>query len=426
MTDLDRRLTEGLSDLRGLALADDEVDRLAERAVAARRGGGRRRWHALRILPSAVGAAAVAGLIGALIVASPDAGREPGPLAGAPAPSFAALDGPPVLRTELPELLARSLDSPASLGCEVDRAGLRKAARLARRTTVYLAAGRPEAVAVFLAARNFSSTGCIPVADLAERGAVAFHTGTAPQSFPGRVVGVAVDGWDAIEAGGTRVPITGNVFLLPDMPLPVSATLTGPAGRHELTLAVPSRTPATPALAPFSSSAVLAAIAREPALAEAPWIFQRDGSPRIDSVPERPSLVFPPGVSYAHALRELFLEAGTRGQLPADATLGPPLPTGVVLLRPDDPGQGIAIDLRAPWAYDPGRRSVLLPSLTVKTPPPVRQGLDDPWPEGSFVAVPKLPPCMVIASRQETPTPCRAHEPEYLSDDPEVVRTALP
>lgn len=96
-------------------------------------------------------------------------------------------------------------------------------------------------------------------------------------------------------------------------------------------------------------------------LRAAPWIYQPRGSPRIREVSPLPSLVFPPGTSYQTALFQLYTSVVLQGKVPGETTLEPPLATGVVLLRPKDSGAGIAVDLRAPWGYDPQTGSILPP-----------------------------------------------------------------
>lgn len=414
MTDLDRRLAEGLAETRRLELSEDRVHHLAQRGVAP--DAGRRRRRVLRLLPALAGLGATAAVLGALIVASPDPARPP----PATAATLSVLDRQPVPAGALPHLLALSIDNPGGIGCEVDPDAVRVAQRLDGGVSVHVAPGRPDAVAVFLTAASFQSGGCIPREDLRSRPAVAFLTGSAPGRVEERVVGLAVDGYDAVEVAGRRVEVVGNTFVLTGTGLPVTVTLVGATSRAEVVLDQPSRTPATQ-VRPFGAEA-LAALAREPALAGAPWIDHL-ALATIGSVAERPSLAFPPGVSYADALRALYLSAGLRGKLPAEARVAPPLPAGVVLLRPRDPAQGIAIDLRAPWAYHPATGQIVLPSLSV--PPPLRQPLDRPWPDGAFVGVPRLPDCMVIESRGETRPPC-ARDVTVLSDDPDVTRTPLP
>ena len=80
------------------------------------------------------------------------------------------------------------------------------------------------------------------------------------------------------------------------------------------------------------------------------------GGYRLAEVPPRPSLVFPPGTTYLEALRELLVAVVERGEMPGGARLGPPLPSGVVLLQ--DRSRGLSLDLRAPFGYDPATGQV--------------------------------------------------------------------
>jgi hypothetical protein len=100
----------------------------------------------------------------------------------------------------------------------------------------------------------------------------------------------------------------------------------------------------------------------EPHLRRAPWLYtyldgDRGGPYRIQEARERPSLIFPSGVTRAEAIRSLYLAAVLRGRLPAEATLAPPLARGVVF-QPPTAGRGVRIDLRAPFGYDPTRGSI--------------------------------------------------------------------
>lgn len=419
VNDLDRTLAEGLNDAGLMELRDDEVEAATNRALAEgrRRRGGR----VLRAAPAVAGGVVVVGVIAALLIASPS-NDPPSPSSPAgPVPDrFAVLDEPPVAAADVPPLLQSTLGSPASFGCDVDPAGLRRSQDIGDGRLVYVADARPDAIFLTLAGRRFTAAECIRRAELRERGAIAYRTGSG-QDSPGRVVGLVVDGYDAVEIAGRSVPVEANTFVLDDQELPAAAVLTGPAGRREVLLDGRSRPPAEQ-VAPFGPQ-VADAIAREPALAGAPWIAQPEPQ-RVHQVPSRPSLIFPPDVSYADALRALYLSAGTQGRLPGGTTLGDPLPAGVVLLRPEDPAEGIAIDLRAPFGYDPGSGLISPPVIGS---PSTRQALDQPWPDGAWVDVPKLAPCMLITRRGQTRPICAAENAaDYLSNDPDVVKVPLP
>jgi hypothetical protein len=58
------------------------------------------------------------------------------------------------------------------------------------------------------------------------------------------------------------------------------------------------------------------------------------------------------------------MSVASRGELPREARLAPPLPFGVVVVRPATPAQGLRLDLTAPFGYTlPGGR-ILPPTLT--------------------------------------------------------------
>lgn len=142
--------------------------------------------------------------------------------------------------------------------------------------------------------------------------------------------------------------------------------------------------------------------AATPALRDAPWLY---GTPvrRLGSERPRPSLIFPAGTTYGQALDALYVSAVLTGALPPNTTLGPPLPQGAVLLRPTDPAQGIAIDLRAPFGYTPPH-GMIFGAIYSGTPSgPTRGRL---WPPGLRIAVPTLPVCMIISNRASVPPKC--------------------
>jgi cytochrome c biogenesis protein CcmG/thiol:disulfide interchange protein DsbE len=171
-----------------------------------------------------------------------------------------------------------------------------------------------------------------------------------------------------------------------------------------------------------------------PALAGAPWLYQPAGRQRWWSVPRRPSLVFPPGTTYAEALDALVENAVLIGGLPPGTRLAPPLPDGAVLLRPRDATRGIAIDLRAPAGYSPAGFVQTIGYSGFGGV--VGQG-DLVWPARSRVSVPELPVCMVIRDRRARPPRCgsddvlrsglvRAPELPAVTMRPPVVRASLP
>ncbi|HMN99205.1 MAG TPA: TlpA disulfide reductase family protein [Miltoncostaeaceae bacterium] len=139
----------------------------------------------------------------------------------------------------------------------------------------------------------------------------------------------------------------------------------------------------------------------QPALATAPWLYARtDGSP---DPARHPSLVFPPGVTYAQAVDALVQTVTMTGRLPGGTALGPPLPAGAVLLRPADPAEGIAIDLGAPFGRSPSGAANQVTIVGGGSP---AGGDGVLWGAGSHVLAPDLPACMVVATRDAIPPAC--------------------
>jgi hypothetical protein len=98
------------------------------------------------------------------------------------------------------------------------------------------------------------------------------------------------------------------------------------------------------------TAAAVKALAKTPALAGAPWIFQSGDSSRLDETEVRPGLAFPPGTTYDEALDLLYRAVSESGTLPEGTKLVPPLAAGKVL-QPPTAGVGLVVDLRAPWGY---------------------------------------------------------------------------
>lgn len=156
-------------------------------------------------------------------------------------------------------------------------------------------------------------------------------------------------------------------------------------------------------------------IVADPLLSQLAWITQTraaDGGPaRIQELAEAPSLRFPPGVSFQQAFDRIFASLASTGTLPAEASLGAPLPLGKVVALPSDPSQGIAIDLRAPRGYL--IPSGILPTGFAAAPDwtPAegerriaeanREGLIVPL--GAVIAPPTLEPCQILDPADPTP-----------------------
>lgn len=153
-----------------------------------------------------------------------------------------------------------------------------------------------------------------------------------------------------------------------------------------------------------------------PPLADAPWASQDAGSPALDAATPLPSLRFAAGVSYAEALRRLYVAARTTGRPPADAELAAPLPLEVVYVESDDPAAGLRLSLTAPWGWTADTRVVRPPSVGLPaalTPDEARRRFEEARagvraiPEGGWVDVPLLDPCQVAKGAPERRPACR-------------------
>lgn len=111
---------------------------------------------------------------------------------------------------------------------------------------------------------------------------------------------------------------------------------------------------------PLASQAAAEAVSADPLLRDAPWFAQPEGSPSLDEVDARPSLMFPVGTTYDRAIHALYVSITRSGQLPAGTALGPPLPKRIVFARSADRS---ALSLTAAFGYDIGSGNILLPSI---------------------------------------------------------------
>lgn len=113
---------------------------------------------------------------------------------------------------------------------------------------------------------------------------------------------------------------------------------------------------------------------------------------------DAPSLTFPPSTTYGEALREYLLIEFT-GKTVSVATLGPPLPRGVVLGRAGAGRDRLLVSLAAPFGYDPATgRALSIPPFVAPAADegkPDRRSSNGPWLAGSALPVPTLPGCMV-------------------------------
>lgn len=111
---------------------------------------------------------------------------------------------------------------------------------------------------------------------------------------------------------------------------------------------------------PVASESVRAALEQNELLRDAPWLHQPHGSPSLDEVEALPSLVFPAGTTYDEAIEALYVAVKRFGDIPVEATLGPPLPKDIVFARSLE---RFVLSLTAPYGYDIGTGNILLPSL---------------------------------------------------------------
>lgn len=150
-------------------------------------------------------------------------------------------------------------------------------------------------------------------------------------------------------------------------------------------------------------------------LREAPWALQQDGSPALDTAPPARSLVFPPGVGYAQALRLIVQSARRDGGLPRAATPAGPLPPEVVIVRPASPREGLRLSLLAPFGWTPDTR--LIRPVSYRLPPAVGlreasarlRGLATPGmalPPDIAVDVPRLEPCQIAVGTADDRPEC--------------------
>lgn len=149
-------------------------------------------------------------------------------------------------------------------------------------------------------------------------------------------------------------------------------------------------------------------IEANPVLRDAPWLVQPNGSPRLDLTRLRPSLVFPPGTTYPEAIKQL-VNAVSVGRFPVATTLGPPLPPGVVYDATAD--QGFALDLQAPFGYDPEGGAVAAPLLELPgewTQEQVFEAVEAGRrnggpPVGARPSVPFIPTCQTMEAYKSQP-----------------------
>lgn len=134
---------------------------------------------------------------------------------------------------------------------------------------------------------------------------------------------------------------------------------------------------------------------------------------------DAPSLAFPSGTTYGEALRE-YLLIEFAGKDVSVATLGPPLPRGIVLGRPSAGRDRLLVSLAAPFGYDPATgRPLSIPPFVAPASDrsnPDRRSSNGPWLAGSALPVPTLPDCMVSARSGEVVARCKASDLPIIDD----------
>jgi hypothetical protein len=149
---------------------------------------------------------------------------------------------------------------------------------------------------------------------------------------------------------------------------------------------------------------------------------------KLGEVPSPGALRFPAGVSYAEAVRSIFMAQLVPSSLPA-GRLVDPLPDGKVVRETAD--GAIEVDLGAPYGYHPGVNNVVQTALvhywhgaTEADISAAERGLTrpmKPWPIGASVAVPILPECMIVRVDRPSPDCTEADNP---SIDPDRLRSS--
>lgn len=164
-----------------------------------------------------------------------------------------------------------------------------------------------------------------------------------------------------------------------------------------------------------ASSASSRLLSLEWRLEDAPWLSQPKGSPSIDRAEPQPSLRLPAGVDYGEGLRQLYVAAAERGQLPPGTVLEPPLPDEVVLVLPSEASEGLRLSLTAPWGWSLDERRIRPPSVHLPgdlSPQEVSRRIEEAraegaaLPEGGAVDVPVLSACQVAVGDPSSRPPC--------------------
>jgi hypothetical protein len=149
--------------------------------------------------------------------------------------------------------------------------------------------------------------------------------------------------------------------------------------------------------------------------ASAPWVAMPNGSNSVRTAAEWPSLRFAPGVTYAGALRRLYVAAKTGAPVVEDAEVGPPLPREVVYVAPATDADGLQLSLLAPWGWVGQDGAILAPTFNL----PGDLSPEEAWrrvrdaearglalPEGGRVDVPQMPRCQIGVGTPDQRPPC--------------------
>lgn len=192
--------------------------------------------------------------------------------------------------------------------------------------------------------------------------------------------------------------------------LAVAGLIAG-AGVATAAVVLNEKQPAVPA-----TPATRAAIGESGVLANAPWLFQAEGAPLIQTAPRRPSLRFPPGTTYAEALKALVGSVIADGTLPDEARVAPPLPPGVIWRRSRSAPR---LDLNAPAGYSRPEGRILPPVFTIpgwvsaKEAERIGKALAEGTPigEGDALLVTIAPPALAACQRLPRVRACRLDPP---------------
>lgn len=113
---------------------------------------------------------------------------------------------------------------------------------------------------------------------------------------------------------------------------------------------------------------------------------------------------FAPGVTYAEALRAIFMAEQT-GETPLEFEIVPAPAGGAVLVSPASADEGITVWLGAPWGYSTawGPNSAALTPTNGGAPTGAGVSEAGPWPAETILGVPVLPACQVSDRAERAP-----------------------